>query len=130
MADEPLPRELVHDGPVAAERIAVEPEVGGGGPQPVRCAGGDDHDLAAGLLHASEGAACPLGDAPVGAQQGPVEVGRDQPKNAFATAYQSSGTVLSSAVASASETSTMLSPRRAAIRPKRPSPTRSAAFSP
>jgi predicted metal-dependent phosphoesterase TrpH len=55
---------------------------------------------------------------------------RPHPKNARATSYHSGGTVLSSAVASASETSTIASPRRAAICPNRPSWTRSAAFSP
>ena len=44
-----------------------------------------------------------------------------QPKNACATSYHSRGTVFSSAVASASETSTIASPCSAAIRPKPPS---------
>ena len=53
-----------------------------------------------------------------------------QPKKARATSYHSRGTRFSSAVASASETSTIASPWRAAMRPKRPSSTSSAALSP
>ena len=55
---------------------------------------------------------------------------RSHPKKARATSYHSGGTVFSSAVASASDTSTIVSPCSAAMRPKRPSWTRSAAFSP
>ena len=53
-----------------------------------------------------------------------------QPKNVRATSYHSSGTVFSSAVASASATEITSSPRRAAIWPNAPSATRSDAFSP
>jgi hypothetical protein len=53
-----------------------------------------------------------------------------QPKKAWATSYHSGGTVFSADVASASDTSTMSSPRSAAMRPNFRSCTRSAALSP